>query len=261
MEISVVLNVHSDPCLVIDTLESISAHVSQKILTIVDGASWQKFKNFSLPVPKMEGFVHGVPKSPYRNVALGIKTLTEMHPESDWYCYCEEDVLFGSDRFKHNLKMAVDRGIWMMGNDGHVDQLGMPLIQALIGQNLNNCYYLLGCCLFFHRDFISKLNEINFFDRFLNLTNGFQEGFFPFYGGYDLSEHMYPSLCRHMGGNIGVFASYTNSEWHGSYQYFPCRFRPELDPITENFPEASIMHPIKDLNNPIRVYHREKRNK
>ncbi len=106
---------------------------------------------------------------------------------------------------------------------------------------------------------MSKLQEINFFEKFLTLTSGFGNGFFPFYSGYDLSEHMYPTLCRHFGGNIGVFASYDKNEWHGRGDIFPMRWRPEIDFETENFPEASIFHPLKDLNHPIRVHHREKR--
>lgn len=261
MELALAISAHPDrPDLIIDTLDSILTFATDKVLCVVDGIGWSRYKDMPLPCAKLEGFQHGRPRAPYRNVALVLSVLIDTWPDAEWYAYCDHDVLFGSERFKHNLRMASDMGVWMLGNDGHIDEQGMPLVQAIIGENLQSSYYLLGCLHFFHRDFMNKLREINFFDRFLTLTSGFEGGFFPFYSGYDLSEHMYPSLCRHFGGNIGVFATYDhNKQWHGAHEYFPMRWQPELDPETENFPEASIMHPLKSLDHPIRVYHREKR--
>jgi hypothetical protein len=211
-------------------------------------------------VGKVQGFVHGKPKSPYRNVALALQTLTDTYPDADWYLYTEYDALFTSSRFRENLRLADQQGVWMLGNDGHVDDVAMPLVQAMIGEPFKSCYYLLGCCQFFHRDFIARLKELDFFNKFLTMTNGFTDGYFPFYSGYDLSEHMYPTLCRHFGGNVGVFAHYDEAgQWHGAYEYFPCRWRPELDPQTENFPDPSIMHPLKSYDHPIRQHHRTKR--
>jgi hypothetical protein len=157
--------------------------------------------------------------------------------------------------------MAEDMDVWMLGNDGHVDEQVMPMIQAMIGENLKSSYYLLGCCQFFHRKFMNKLKDINFFERFLNITSNFSNGQFPFYSGYDLSEHMYPSLCRHFGGNIGVFATWdgVKKEWHGASEFFPMRWRPDIDPEVDPFRDASIIHPLKDFDHPIRQYHREKR--
>lgn len=262
MKIATVLNAHSDPDLIRDSLDAILFYSSNDALLLIDGASWSSLKDEPMPVGKIEGFYHNVAKSPYRNFALGLKTLTETYPESDWYCYTEADVLFGSDRFKHNLRMAEEKDVWMLGNDGHVAKEPLLLIQAMLEEPFKSSYYLLGCCLFFHKKFIQKLQSINFFERFLNLTNSFSGGFFPFYSGYDLSEHLYPTLCRHLGGNIGVFAHYDESgKWHGAYEYFPVRWRPELDPEQENFQNASIMHPLKNLDNPIRVFHRERRQK
>lgn len=260
MEIACVLNVHSQPELIRDTIDSISTFMTEKILVVVDGAAWPNLKNEPFAAAKLEGFYHNVPKSPYRNVALALQNLSDTYPQVDWYCYCEADVLFASERFKINLKMAEEKDVWMLGNDGHISDEALPLIQAMLEQQFKSSYYLLGCCMFFHKKFIDKLKEINFFDRFLMLTNSFEGGFFPFYSSYDLSEHLYPTLCRHFGGNIGVFATYDHEgKWHGAFEYFPVRWRPELNPETENFPNPSILHPLKDVNHPIRVLQREKR--
>lgn len=258
MKIAAVLNVHSDLDCVNDTIDSIRAFVTKDILVVVDGAKWDEFKNAEIKAGKIQGFYHNKPKSPYRNVALGLKTVFETF-QADWYLYCEYDVLFASKRYQKNLEIAEKKNIWMLGHDGHVDGLAMPLIQSIIGEKLNQCYYLLGCCLFFHKEFLEKLNDINFFEKFLTITNNFSDGFFPFYSGYDLSEHMYPTLCRHFGGNIGVFATYDeDGKWHGAYEHFLCRWKPE---ITEEDPykEASIIHPVKSKDHIIRKYHKEKR--
>jgi hypothetical protein len=261
MEIAAVLNAHSQPDIIIDTVDSILTYMTKNVLVLIDGYGWDKMKDVPLPCHRMEGFPHGTIR-PYRNVALGLKSVVETWPNADWYYYCEYDVLIGSNRFLHNLKKAEEIGVWMLGNDGHVDDLAMPLVQALIGQPIKSSYYLIGCSQFFHRKFIDKLNEIDFFERFLNMTNGFTNGYFPFYSGYDISEHMYPTLCRHFGGNIGVFATYDeHGKWHGAYEYFPVRWKPDLNPEKDKYKEASIMHPLKSYDHPIRKYHREKREK
>jgi len=59
-------------------------------------------------------------------------------------------------------------------------------------------------------------------------------------------------LWRAFGGAIGVFATWDRGNWHGAYQIFPMRWKPELNPETEDFEHASIMHPVKDILHPIR---------
>lgn len=259
MQIAAVLNAH-DPSTIIDSVDSIFAYLTRNVLLVVDGAAWDKFRHIDLPVNKVSGFRHNQRKSPYRNVALGLKLAWENSPDCDWYCYTETDVLFASRRYEANLRMAEEQGVWMLGNDGRVDDKAMPLVESLVGGKFRSVYYLLGCCQFFGRKFMEKLAEINFFDRFLFLTNDFSPGCFPSYSGYDISEHMYPTLCRYFGGAVGVFATWdAKGQWHGAYRYFPMRWKPELDPATENFPEASILHPLKSVDHPIRVYHRERR--
>lgn len=261
MEIAVVVNSHTEQTdVVLDCLDAISAYATDNILLVVDGAAWSHYRDLPVPAFKMEAFRHGRPKSPYRNVALALKVATETWPAADWYCYSEYDVLFASERFKHNLMKAEEMGVWMLGNDGRVDGHDLPLIGAMLGGKLKSSYYLLGCCQFFHRNFIEKLKEINFFDRFLTLTSGFADGFFPHYSGYDLSEHLYPSLCRHFGGNIGVFATWDRVEgkWHGASDYFPVRWRPDITEA-DSHKHASILHPLKAFDSPVREYHRKKR--
>jgi len=262
MKILTVLNVHSQVDTALDTLDSIFQYVGKDVLILVDGCAWDAWDKLSVPAHKLKGLKHGVPKSPYRNVALGLHSACDMIEDYDWICYAEYDVLFTSPRFRHSLTLAEDMNIWMLGSDGHVDDKQMKLVESLVGSKLNSCYYLIGCCQFFHKKFINKLKEINFFERFLGLTNEFPAGYFPNYDGYDISEHLYPTLARHFGGNIGVFATWDmeQNRWHGSHEYYPIRWKPDLDPETENFPKASIMHPLKSYDHPIREFHRKVRN-
>jgi hypothetical protein len=261
MQIAAFMNIHSDPGLVADTLDSVFTYMTRDVLLVVDGAS-SAFDHVAFPVPKMTGFQHGCNRAPYRNLALGFKTVQAMHPKADWYCYIEPDCLVASERFRRNLMMAEERKIWMLGCDGRVDStVQMPLVEALLHDSVDaHRYYLLGCCQFFHRDFVEKLVEIDFFDKFLAATNQFSQGYLPGYNGYDISEHLYPTLARKFGGNIGVFATYEQPDrWHGSYKVFPMRWQPQLTE-EDDYSEASLLHPVKDVNHPIRCKRREERN-
>lgn len=259
VKIATILNVHTDPDLVKDTLCSISTYMTNDVVVVVDGSKWDDFEDVEIAANKVSGFRHDCNKSPYRNVALGLKTVTEIYPDAEWYCYVESDVLITSSRFKDNLKMADDKNVWMLGNDGRIDDKQMPLVESLVGEKFKSIYYLIGCCHFFSSNFINKLKEINFFERFLHLTNEFSPGYFPNYNGYDISEHMYATLCRHFGGNIGVFATYDYKKlkWHGSSEYFPIRWMPDIDLNEVDLDKASIIHPIKKFNDPIREHYRK----
>lgn len=259
-----ILNVHDNLECSLDTLDSIMTYVGENVIILVDGLSWNKWSSVATPACKLKGFPHGLPKSPYRNVALGMNEAFDLWGDkATWFLYTEYDALFSSERFKHNLKMAEEKKVWMLGSNGRVDKESLPLIQSMVGGPFKSSYYLLGCCQFFHIDFMKKLAEINFFERFLNLTNNFKDGFFPLYTGYDLSEHLYPTLCRFFGGNIGVFSHYDEfGKWHGFHEYFPIRWKPQLNKDLEgSFANASILHPLKEYMHPIRVEHREKREK
>tara|TARA_Y100000034_G_scaffold42710_2_gene52289 strand:+ start:11098 stop:11925 length:828 start_codon:yes stop_codon:yes gene_type:complete len=264
MEIATLLNTHC-PKTTADTLESILTFVGTNAIVCVDAAAWSSFKEIKLPAYKLKAFYHNCPKSPYRNVALGLKTLYEKFPSSDWYIYTEHDCLFASSEFKTNLKHADRQDVWMLGNDGKQEEIKqkLPLIEAIIGEKINTCHYLLGSCLFFCNEFMEKLVELDFFNKLINVSNHFTEGYFPQYTGYDLSEHLYPTLATHLGGDIGTFAAWNEvtREWSGSYRKFPIRWKPQLDPEKENFKEASILHPLKDYDHPIRITQRQRRKK
>jgi len=259
MEITTVVNAHSSPNILLDTLDSILTYVGEKILVITDSNN-KELNATPLPVPRIEGFYHNSHRAPYRNVALGLWKAYEMAPDSDWFCYTEYDCLFANSNFKKSLLLADKNDVWVLGNNSRKDDCQLPLIEAIIKEKIKVHYYVLGCCVFLCKEFMDRLNEINFFERLINTTQHFTEGFFPHYTGYDLSEHLYPTLAVQFGGDVASFANWdlATRTWTGNFRQFPIRWKPELR-IEENFKEASILHPLKTYDHPIREYHRERR--
>ena len=271
MKIAVILNAHGNTELVQDTLEAIHTWVGSKVVVLIDGATWNSWgRDANLSAYKLEGFYHNCPRSPYRNVTLGLMKAAEFWPDVDWYCYTEYDTLFVSDEFKNYLEEASKLGVWCIGNDARDEKFQFPLVEQMLGKKLKQSKYLLGCCVFHKAEFLHKLQELNFFDRFLNLTNAFNQGFFPDYekqGGYDIAEHLYPTLAHHLGGKVAQFACWnpkfpgsSEGHWTGSYDKFQMRWQPDLE-FSQELIGASILHPIKDLDNPIRSYFKQHREK
>lgn len=267
MKITTILNAHGNTELVADTVDSIKTYIGNDIVLLVDGATWETWgRDVKLPVYKLRGYYHNYHINPYRNVALGLWKVYEEFPDSDWLLYVEYDVLIASDAFKHDLSKFLKDRVWLAGNDLKNDSVDLSLVEKMLNVKFERISRILGCCLFFNKIFLDKLKEISFFEKFLNLTSGFSKGFFPNFketGGYDLSENVYPALCHYFQGKVESLASWSDSFniWKsGNFRRYPMRFTPVLTE-QDNFLEASIMHPVKDVSDPIRVYRREKRMK
>ena len=263
MKIATLLNVHAEPELVLDTVDSIRAHMTNDILVLVDGAFKDRFRNVKMPCQKMAGFYHNCEKAPYRNLTLGLMTLADSF-DADWYCYIEYDCLVTSPGIKLDLASA-DPLVYCMGNDHRIGNNKFLLLEGMMKMEFPETHCLLGCCTFFRREFIRKLQEMDFFHKFLYMTNDFTGGFFPGFNhqeGYDFGEHLYPTLAANLGGQVRQLACYYgDNNWSGNYHRYPMRFRPEYDTRMEKFPEASIIHPVKSFDHPFRNLHRKKREK
>lgn len=264
MKLAVVLNVHGNTEVVLDAIDAIRAWVTNDILVIIDGQNWEWGRSTPMPAFKMQGLIHAFNKNSYRNEALGLKCCYEVFPNADWYCYVEYDTLFASDKFKDDLAKGSDEGIWCMANGLKSVDIKLPYMNFVLNDdNFVLSHWFLGCCVFFNRKFMEKMNEVNFFNRLLELTNGFTKGFFPEMdekGICDISEYLYPSLAVHLGGKVKQFANWDSSllGWAGDYKKYPMRPWPELDEKFL-FPEAAIMHPLKKFDSSIRQFHRIKR--
>ena len=78
---------------------------------------------------------------------------------------------------------------------------------------------------------------------------------------YCFGEHLYPTLADKFGGKVEQFAWWNDQFrfWRGNFQKYPMRGGPELDPKLEDFRGATIMHPLKKHDHPIREIRRLER--
>ena len=263
MRVAVVLSAHENSPVYRDALESVMKYLSEDVAVLVDGFGWRQFDNEK--AERIEGFRHGKSSAPVRNMALGMMGAWERWGASaDWYCYMEYDCLVGSGEVKDHLRMADERGYWLLGNDLRRVDRSMPMLDRLAGGRVN-LHYLLGCCLFFAREFMLKLEEKDIFRRLLEQTNFFpcemptEDGTGKSFPVHDPSEFIYPSLAVHYGGVVEQFACFNeDGSWTGNFHHYPMRYRPDLTG-SDPFRQACIMHPLKDFDNPVREHHRKLR--
>lgn len=249
---------HSNPMLVRDSIEAIQCHLTDDILVLLDSAN-KEFTEEKLPCRHVIGLPHGCPRAPYRNKTLAIKTASNTFKDVDYLLYLEPDVLISSNVILDRLEKSKERGVWCLGSDHRRGNLEIPFIDKLIGKTVTESHYLLGCCIFYHMDFLRKLHSLDFFDRFLWLTNNFQDGFYPNYPGYDIDEHLYPTMAVALGGVVeGLAYCRDDGKWMGNWRDYPLRFRPE---IGDEALGSCIAHPVKRLDHPARRYQRSIRRK
>ena len=263
MNITAILNAYDVP-VTLDTLDSVRYHMTDQVLVLVDGVIWHSFDNVELPAYRLKGFNHGWYKSSYRNIILSLLTAYRNFPTTDWYCYLEHDCLITSSKFKKDLIEAEKHNIWCLGADFRRNQeVNLSYLEKIIKEELREQVYLLGVCVFYHKSFIKLAVENEFFEKFLFYTNEFKNGFFPFYTAWDLTEHVLPSMVVHYGGAISQLAAFNEEckKWTGNYRRYPIRYRPDIEYDTELFLQASIVHPLKKYADPIRDFHRAKRQK
>jgi hypothetical protein len=264
LNIAVVLGAHENSPTYKDTLESVRHHLTNEVLVVVDGIGWEQFSQED-SIFKLQGFLHGKPSAPFRNVALGLMKAWETWGESaDWYCHMEYDCLIGSSEIKTHLSMADDQGFWVLGNDHRTPGCSLPFLESFAKEKLE-LHYFLGCCVFFSSKFLKVLAEDDFFNRFLNFTNFRTEAITlvdergKTQMAYDLSEYMYPTLAVKYGGKIAELACWRDPGWVGNYEQYPMRFRPDIT-VEDPYMNACVMHPVKNFDSPLREFHRRKRN-
>lgn len=263
MEIAVVLNTHGKPEATLDTAGSVLLHAGERCLLVVDGAGWSQFDQGKTPIPLLKGFDHNHKKAPYRNVALGLWACYRRWPNCDWYCYMEYDCLFASRAFQEDLLRAGREGVWCVGFDlrENQGQVKLELVERMLKNEFQEIVYMLGACVFYHRKFMERAAELDFFDKFLFMTNPFEKGYFPGYTAWDVMEHLMPTLARHWGGGLRQLSQWSEvaGRWvAGNERRYPVRWRPDIESIADCL-GASIVHPLKDYNNPVREHFRLKR--
>lgn len=251
---------HTDPPVVKDTIESIHANVTNKILLHVDAAGWDKFegRDFS-PAILSKGLYHGFNHSPYRNSVLGVKRAYEHWPHADWYCYTEYDCLFVSPAFKEDLQTTK---AWCLGMNYRTKEFKAHFLSEILGEKIKRQHYFLGACMFFHNDFIAELHKRNFFDGLLKATKDFKVGHFPDKNCWAFEEVLWPSVAVALKGKLKELAFYggaIENGCKGKCKRYVVRYTPNIS-LGEVTPLASIIHPLKrGLDHPIRQEFRNQR--
>lgn len=260
MKIAATMNVHAYPKLVTDTLESIKLWMTDRIHITVDAAGWDYFSDFDFDGIKPQiGVYHNFWKSPHRNVCLALKRVYEAWPNMQWYCYIEYDCLVTSNFFIEDLNSAWKRGVWILANDHRTANVALPPEMLKITNiPVTPIHTVLGCCVFYRCDFLKRLHQERFFDRFIDLTEPFDPGVFPDFHDHAFEETLFPSLAVHYGGKVEELAAW-KGRWRGRAERFPMRC-PNAITAGEISPAASIIHPLKSYDDPIRDHFRVIRN-
>lgn len=260
MEITVLINAHGHPDVVADTVASINHYLTPQVYVVADGGNLGAFHGFPA-APLIPGLVHLHHKAPYRNMLLGMSMVADLHPATDWLIYMDYDCLVASKGLRNDLARWDAEGVWLFGADHRRDQkCDLSFAEAVLKTPLPTKQYLLGAMMGFHKTFLARLREMDFWNRMLTRTNDFQQGFFPNYKDWDVSEHLYPSVAASLGGRVIGVSAYDVPVrlWRGNFQRYPVRWQPEIAP-DEVLPPASVIHPVKSMDNPIRVYARMRR--
>ena len=196
MEIAAVTVIHDKINVVKDTLDSVRRYMTEKIIVVADPFPLYKrlptpaklggnncdvyvgdnelFKDGSLPAYVVKGLKHNYYRAPYRNIMLGLQTAAKFW-HADWFCVMDYDCLVVSDSFKDVLS----NDYWIMGNDCRENDLKFPLLESLVNLKFSKSHYVLGCFYFINGEFVRKLEDIDFFNKFFCLTNELKSGFFP----------------------------------------------------------------------------------
>lgn len=245
MDIATLINTHADPLMTADTANSVKVWMTSKILVIVDGAGWHHFgSRFDYPLHK--GLVHGRPKSPYRNMLVGIAELCKLYPDVQWYCYLESDCLIANDRFKSDLVNQRNKyigGFEYRGGGG----MNVPILNQVVGGQVKENHHLLGAVMFMSRKFVHKMVENNLPAKLLKATEGFNSGDVPDFHGYAFEEELFPSLANYY---------YPGSVFQiGEWAKYNVRWQPDIS-SQEITPGVSIIHPLKSFDHPIRLHYR-----
>lgn len=245
MIISTVVQAHKNPSFVNQNIKMVKKNVGQNVICMIDSANWKEFENEKMECETLCGYYHNDKRNPYKNFAHGMNQLYKRFPESEWFCNSEFDVFFKNDNFKEDLeRFRKEHNAGLVGFNLRIAPFDCPFINSLFKRKFDVGYYLIGCCMFFHKSYMNKLINVNFFERFLNYTAPFTSSYLPC-EEYDISEHLYPSLAASLNEPVMSFENAESSVF-GKGKYF-VRFKPEVTKEVVDDDKYSIIHPYKNV--------------
>lgn len=251
MKIAAFILSHDNPALTTDTADSVQFWMTKDLFILVDAAGWQHFDGRPVPHEVCKGLHHGQPRGPFRNIFFGLTEIHNRYPDADWYCCMEQDCLVISDLFQADLEKA-SSGKWFAGTNYRPDRMDIPFLDNLLQEHVRVDHYVLGCLMFFHRRYVRKLLELDLPNKFLRETEHLRSGEFPGFRGFSVDEQLFPSLSQHLKpGSVFPLSVEGRPNIH-----YMTRWQPELN-IGDIKPGASILHPVKRADSPIRLHYRK----
>lgn len=255
MEIATLINAHTNPEMLRDTIDAVRLWVTRKILVVIDQANWSEFENFQHPdVIITCGYYHKCRKSPYKNFALGMNKLYETWPDVDWYNYIEFDVLYLNSEFKVDLEALQNEDNVALAGFQHYKKRNSKdhwLTEEILGGDVE-CHKMLGAVQFWSNGCMSRLCNLDFFNQVIERTSHLTGHDFPDFHDYAVEEIIFPSAASKFGEIRNIHSTIS------SQNRYLVRFTPEIKP-DEVLPSNSILHPIKFYDNPIHKHYRNSR--
>ena len=259
-----------------DTLESIRKHMTEDVIVLMDG--WSDIERH-INGRTISGLCQGGSQGSHPNRMFGLSNLLECYPDADWYCWFEYDALVASSGFKQDLHKASDDD-WVLGFCVDSIPFDLPVLPVIFKREIKSLTYALGAVLFFRGDFIRQLDRDNMFEWVNNSMTVFQgatQGVVQQLPGvvlanelYDFGEYVMGTLAGGYGKNT-ISLSHWNQQqynrhhgaleryWYGDHQKYPIRWEPALTQAENIVGVSSILHPLKEYDNPIREFYRNQR--
>ncbi len=282
MKIAAAVPAHADTHVVNDTLASIRLNMTENILVVADGWAYEKIKD-QVDGDVLSGLCQGGAQGSHANRMFGLSNLYAKYPDCDWYCWIEYDALVANDHFKQDLHEA-SPDEWMAGFCVCRSRFDAPVFPVIFRYpGLQELTYALGAVVFHRREFLAQLQADGMFEWVVNSTAAFSschiQGLVNQFPGltlnkemYDLGEHLMGTLADRYGKKakslshweqqhwlLQKHGSSTTPYWSGNYQRYPVRWTPMLREEENILGTTSILHPLKEYDDPIRVFYRERR--
>jgi hypothetical protein len=264
MQLATIICVHTDPELARDTIDSVRAWVTRKILLIVDKAGWHHYQGFKHPDTEvMCGLYHKARKSPYKNMAVGLREAYGIWPDVDWYHWLEYDAVYLNDYFRYDLDRCRESACVGFDPVGKFASNDHWLVKEILDDSNIECYKMLGAVTYFSHKCVSSLINFGFFDELLKRTETYKGDQFPRFGDYAVEEILYPSAASAFGpvSDIREPSSILIQQNIGRPNMLTHRYAVRYgEPIAINeiTTETSIVHPTKTMCK-IRQHHQKNR--
>ncbi len=238
-KLAVQVHTHGNALVTADTLNRVKKHLTDNTIIICDRVGYKEINSIKNET-KVYGVYHNHPTGPYRNQIIGLDHLYRKYPNCLWYGNIEWDTAVNNDQILKDLGGAEEIGAWTAGFDMREYDADWRVLSSKIKRTVDKTRYYIGCCLFFHRDFIKICLEENFFVEILRAAKVYGP-YWPDYHEWSVDEAILPSIARSYGKPGFEFGSWKEDRNRDKYAV---RFKPDWDALPDGWCAA---HPLKDM--------------